>query len=122
MNRSEAIRTALGVYGTRTSVETIRAHAQSLCGLHVSDALTVLVRIKYRKQRGETADCRKYGTQVRRNMLDDDKISIHQLQEMIGHFRETGIKPSSVLNVLEKFKAHSLEQLTGTIKILAALS
>lgn len=118
-----AVEQAIGIVGTKTSLKELAEESAKIYGTPVSEQYACIIRGFYRKRHGLDEDCRRYQTQTRRDMLNDDNVSISTLREFQQFFKESSIKPDEVLQFMKMAgqKCHSMPQMFGVLEVMVNL-
>lgn len=113
LTQIESVLEALEIIGCLSSIGTLKAKAEEFYGGYIHETTVYSVRGEWKKANGIEADCRSYASQPRRNMLNDDymslsnQLSAKKLMNLITDF-----------DPFEKLLAdfHSLEHMVNCVK------
>lgn len=125
MNVKEAIFTALGELGDKTSVPHLQKRVEELIGRPPEYKYTCGMRRLWRKDiaGGLKTDARTHDDIPRRNMLNDQLVTSKHVGAIFTFFTKTGILPDQLLELIndKDIKFHSLDQFVNAIKDMQEL-
>ena len=121
MTQREAVWKAIELLGDRTKLDVLAHKAGQFYGGSVDISATCSARTQWRKQVGKPADCRTYESQPRRNQYRDDDTDLKQVKELAAFNTKKGNRIADLLDLLNRGKFHSIEQLKYSVNELAGL-
>lgn len=125
MNLKEAVFTALGELGDKTSIKHLQARVKELINELPNYQYTYKIRQTWRKDiaGGLKTDARKHADIPRRNMLNDQLVTPDHVKVIFRFFTKSNINPEQILELIndKNVKFHSLEQLITAIQEMQSL-